>query len=354
MLRFLIPLLVLSCFVSSHAHAFLIPVRTVEGRTFPTARADVEIGSARIYVERAERASGVRYLVDAEFALRTSSLAVQRVPLLLADEEAWKGRTQIWVDGRSVVGRDGRVGYDPALPDVSPDRGTFFEADVVAGQMSVVRVAFHIDAVADTMGRTGLRLPTQWLALWGTMIPAAHVELALDARPLAFQTTLSGATRYDEPENRVTWFLREWRPRIAFEAWWMSPWTALLLMANIEQCPEPMHVVRLLSQGYLERLRNHNAAFDAEALQFCASLPLILHGNPFPSAEVRAELGQIRWSRYLPGSPEDARVYEPNPEFSEAMLLEVETLYRNALRLPAEAPMADLPDTSDPSLRLIP
>lgn len=314
------------------ARANLAPVAYVDGHDFATESADVEIVAARIWLERidaeSEQPSGGAWRVESEYTLRNAGAEAvrQRLAFVCGATDA----IDVRLDGRPITTIDAPLVRDPARPELSVDSAAIAEIDLAAGAIVTLRAIYATEGLVDSYGQVFGELPTHYLALWSGVIESAHIDVALDSRPFGLQTTLTNGVRYDDPENLVTWYLRGWEPAIPFRLSYLPSWTALQIMAEVEECPPAWRTVGLLTSGDITGLAAFLDGWDARALEFCASLPWIIHGRPF-SPDVRAQLEQIALTRYVPGAPEGVGAYVENPGFDEGRIPEVEALYRRAL-----------------------
>jgi hypothetical protein len=307
-------------------------VSNTDGHDFAIASDDVNLVSARIWLERvdasSEEPSGGMWRVEAEYMLRNGAPEAirQRLAIVCGDTDA----IDVRVDGREVTTIDAPLRRDPATPELYEESAAITEIDLPPGATVTIRAIYETDGLVDSYGQIFGELPMQYLALWEGAIESAHIDLVLDERGFGLQTTLTNGVRYDAPENMTTWYLRQWEPSMPFRVSYMPTWTALQVMAEIEECPQPWRTVGLLTSGDIEGLSAYLAGWDPATIEFCGSLPWIIHGRPF-STDVRAQLEAVTLSRYLPGAPEGLGAYVENAEFAEERIPEVEALYQRAL-----------------------
>lgn len=315
------------------ASAFVAPLTDIDGTWFPTRSDDIRM----LYVTaRAEQlpassdgARAARWQVEAEMVLRNHGPDARTVSAaVLADPDAASVRA--WIDGVPVDGEAIVMRQDPAMPDVASTPALRLETTVDSEAIVVLRVRFDVVATYDTVGQQFFDLPTHALGLWDDVIADGHLEMRFQERPLALTSTLVGGTVYDEPENIATWNLHQWEPRVPFRAAQLSPWTALLVVATVEECPDPYRVLQWMSASRLSELDTYLNQFDGDTLGFCANLPLVLHGWSFPSDRARNELSAIPFERYLPDTGRGP-LYVENTAFAEEELSEVEMIYRRTL-----------------------
>jgi hypothetical protein len=337
LLRVLLAALTCAALAPAAAAAFVLPVRTVDGHLFAGATDSARIVVARVSVDRLapepDGPAGGRYLLEADLLVRNET-TLEVVLDLAAPGDTGLGDDElaVFVDGVAVAPVFARMTPDPAQPGLDFERVARFELALAPEQSRVVRVRRIVAGSLDTYGIARLRLDTHLLgAPWAGDIDDASLALRLGERPVGLLATLPVATVYDEPDPGVLFFPRLWEPAVPFEASWASPWSALLLAAEVEACPPPWEVVRGVTAGEMTRVRTLLAAYDEATLRFCAGLPGVLHGMPVTSATTREQLAAIDASRYLPG-PVRGPLWRENPTYSEALLTEVEAIYARTLR----------------------
>lgn len=327
--------------MASPAWAYFGPLRQHEGAWFPTAVTGLQLVHARLDATHipgtgvaAGQAGGQgTWLVDGQLVVRNPSSAPRSLTLLVPDDDAWRGETVVWVQGQVQYTQERQLRLDPGMPQHSYPRASVVEVVLPAETLVTLRATWVQSGRTDSLGRQQLRVASHLLGLWGEAIPTADLRVQFTSRPVALQTTLSGHTLYDEPQNEVGWYVRDWRPSIPLELAWLTPWSALLIVATVEQCPDPIQVVARVTGGDPSALQTMLQTHTPEDLAFCASLPLVLHGMRFPDENVRRDLARLTVARYVPGAPDGPSLYVENAQFSEGMLSEVEGLYRRGLRL---------------------
>ena len=264
--------------------------------------------------------------VDVEVWLRNARPVDVVTPLAVVLPVA-----SVFVNGHPIDAAPLTLRQDPAQPEHTYRSAARFEVSMPAESVHTIRVVAPLRPTIDAMGQAFIELPTQALALFEDAIHGGVMVATFRERPIGVQTTIPGATVYDEPENRMTWQLREWEPTMPFRLSYLPPWSALLLVADIEACPAPWPIVRAMSSGDVSGVRAMIGTHDARALSFCANLPLVLHGFVFESERVREELSRIPLNRYLPGPAVTGMLYRENPRFASDGLSDAESIYRNTL-----------------------
>ena len=319
-----------------NAHAFLAPLHSVDTTHFIAPNEAAQIVRANIRAERQPNVDAEGpddgWLVTAEIAIRNHSHEDITVPVAVTDSAEFEERTVVYVNGVSVELEVIDPGFDPAHPEVVVDHAQRFELSLPSQALVFVRTEFVVQAVTDDAGQVFLSLPTNYLGMWEAPIEAAFIEVALNDRGVGIQTTLSGYTLYDEPLNRLSWYSMDWVPTRPREVAFMPAWSALLRVAQVESCPEPWVVVEHISAGNMDDLNQYLAGYDPDSLQFCAALPLMVHGYVFESDNVRRQFGEIPLSRYLGSDVDRGSIYRENPAFDSDMLTAVEAIYRRTLR----------------------
>jgi len=329
-----VALMLVACAASS-ASAVLLPVRTVDEFRFPDRAPDLHLMHVHMLVSRvnggtngAHRAS---WYVEADFVVANRSSSEITVPIALVGAIEGAEWSTIFVDGARIGSDQVRMRQDPARGDLVFPHGVAFQLTVPAEGYVTVRTQFYAPTTVDTYGRLFLELPTHVLAEWGSVVERGRIEVYTAERPMAMASTLTGGITYDEPEGMITWYLRDWRPSIPFRMSYLPTWSMLMTVTNVEACPDPWTVVRYFAQGDMSSAQDYIAVYDPGTLEFCASLPLVVHGYGFDDVEVRRQFGAIPLSRYVATADSDARLYTLNPHFQEAMLPDSEAIYRRAL-----------------------
>ena len=146
-------------------------------------------------------------------------------------------------------------------------------------------------------------------------------------RPRSRATTL-----YDEPVNRLSWYIRDWESTQALQWAYLPAWSALVRVADVESCPAPWTVMEHMMSGDVNAVGSYVSGFDPDTLNFCAALPLMIHGYPFESESVREQFASVSLARYINASESRGSIYRVNPEFDADMLSDVEAIYRRTLR----------------------
>lgn len=327
--------------LAAPASALVAPLTETEGRYFPAAATEVQVLSASVYVERlparGEDGGANRWLVELDLVLRNHQDAVRTVPVAFSPGAEFADQTRVWLDGEPLTTVADDVGHDPALPDHlvrNPLRANLAMQPLT---VHTVRVVTGVQSQRDAYGQTFLRLPLHLLSLFDEAMPYVGITIRLDDRPLALQSTIRNPIVYDAPEPMLQWFVRNADLTLPFEVSWLDPWSALMLVAEVESCPAPWDVVQSVSRGDLVGLEFNLRDEGDDTLAFCAGLPGVLRGGPIANADAADHLASIDMRRYLPGDAERGPLYAPNAEYDDDQLTDPERLYRNTLRTIAES-----------------
>jgi hypothetical protein len=315
----------------SSAVAFVVPVNDVDDFVFPSGSSPLQVMSVSVRMHQEE---GRLWHVDAEVWLRnTSGSAVDaRLAGVLSDDMG------VWVNGAPVIGTIGPLQRDPAYSLLNFPNALVFTAPMPAESTHLIRVSGLVEARVDAVGQIFLELPSYALGVFEGDVRSGTMHAWFEARPLGVQSSINNYTVYDQPENQVSWRLAAWEPLVPFRLSYLPPWSALLLATSVEECPEPWDVVRSMTSGNINTVRAYLSTFDNATLQFCSSLPLVIHGFVFESDRAREQFSAVPMSRYLPDRAAAGAFYIENPAFTEEMLSDAEAIYRNTLRQLSEAP----------------
>ena len=319
-------------FATSTTHALVAPMRALDQTWFVGTSADFRVDMVDVRVSQVEGApSSSEWLIDAELSVRRVTVSDGPAELAIVDNEAFTDATVAYIDG--VLTETGAIvlRQDPANPEHTYLRARRLTVDVAADRATIVRVQMRASGTIDTLGQVFLELPTHALGLFEGTVTAGVMRLEFLGRPHGFQTTLTGGVSYDDPVSEVSWRLREWSPRIPFRASFLTSWSALLLIAEVEGCPDPWRVVRAVTGGDVDELRNYVGGHDDPTLEFCGNLPEILHGRWFASEQTRTQLAGMTLDRYVPEA-QPVSLYAPNHRFDEALLGDAEAIYARSLR----------------------
>ena len=317
---------------AASAHAFVAPLNSIDDTFFVGPSADFRVDMVDVRIAQQPGApSSSEWIIDAELAVRRVSVASGPTSLAILDDETFTDRTVAYVDGVLVETDPIIVRQDPARPEHTYMRARRLVLTVAEDRATIVRVQLRARGTIDAFGQIFVEIPTHALGLFEDTITAGTMRLEFFGRPLGFQTTLSGGTSYDDPISEVTWRLREWSPRIPFRASFLTAWSALLVVAEVEGCPDPWRVVRAVTGGEVDELRGYVGGHDDSTLEFCGNLPEILHGRWFSSESTREELLEMTLDRYISGAGA-VSLYAPNVDFDEQQLGDAEAIYARALR----------------------
>jgi hypothetical protein len=325
------------------ASAFVMPLERVDSVWFPSQSDSVQVVALRLEVTptpagRAGGAAGYEWQVDAELWLRNIQDADKVVDFAMYVPEDVRDVSTYYVDGEVIDPQLKEVRRDPAHPSIENANYPVAELTLPSLEIVPVRVQTQVSASKDNLGQTVLSLPMRLLRLYNGPIGQAFIELELPERPIGLIASLANYTFYDEPQNRLSWFNIDWRPEQDLEVAWLGAWPALMLVAEVEECPQPWRVVRTVMSGALSDVQGYLSGFDEETIRFCKSLPLVTHGYHFQSDSVRQELGQLSVNRYLGGRTDRGSLYRINPNFSEQDLTEPERIYKSALEAQLQSP----------------
>jgi hypothetical protein len=314
------------------ADATVLPIRMVDRLPFPAATEAITILDIRAQAAPAMAAETMGMLGvwqwDVTMTMQCRSIEATTVPVALLIPSSGDA----WIDGVPVASRSVTLQRDPAMPDQTYPFAQLTELDCQPGNVFELRTRHSFETRVDSYGQRFLDFPALALSLFAENIGTASLFVELHDRPIALQTTLSDPTLYDEPDAAMSWYLRNWEPGLNFQVSWLSPWSALQMVADVESCPAPWQVVQATTSGDPNALQSLAAAYDDSTLRFCARLPEIIHGAPFEPGPVTTQLMEISMSRYLPSLAHETALYRPNPAWSMELLSEVEGLYRSALR----------------------
>ncbi len=313
------------------ASANLLPIAELEGRWFPVETDGVQLVAAIVDAEQQPgHSGGTEWWVDIELLVRNNRDADVRVPFAIPVDPAFTDDWEVSVRGVPVSLRELTLGHDPDLRSHVYQLARRIDVDFGPLEEVTVRISGRAAGTIDSLGRVFLELPTHALGLFAANVSSGRIAVDWSQRPLGLQATIDGGTVYDEPAMRTTWHLSDWAPAIPFRASTLPPWSALQLVAAVEECPDPWRIVRDVAGGNLENLRAQLGPLDQASREFCGRLPGILHGETFESEAVRAQLSEMTLGRYL-GSQDRDPIYLPNPSFHVASLTEAEGIYARAL-----------------------
>ncbi len=333
-MRYLLVLIFVSLTTAASAPALglVAPLGRIDNARFVQATEELQAVAIDIDVVQLSMEEGIsQWQVNTEVRFRNVSSEATTVEIGVLDRTNSSDTTVVYVDGNRVETDGFQPRQDPAYLDHTYDHARLLPLRFALGEEHVVRATVYYEGTVDVMGRTFLELPTHALGLFSGNVTAGRMQLALVGRAIGLQSTLSDAIVYDEPTNEVSWTLRDWSPQIPFRASFSTPWSALLLVAEVEACPNPWEIVRTVSRGHMTGLRTHLSVFDDATLMFCANLPEILHGRPFESERTLAQLAGMTLDRYIPSAGPLA-VYRLNPAWDVASLSEAEGIYSRSLR----------------------
>lgn len=316
-------------FAPAGAAAFVVPLAPVDEVVFVSRIDDLQIVSAFVDIEPAIRDQGWR--VDVELVVRNVGVVDYSGQIGVLDEVGTTDATLVYVDGELTRSEAISPRQDPAIPEHTYSHVRAVRLAIPLGGEVPLRLRMHRSGGVDGYGRSFIELPTHALGLFADAVGAGRIRMRIGQRAIGLLSTIDATSVYDAPLNDATWTLRDWNPRVPFRVSWANSWAALLLVAEIEACPEPWRVVRSTTDGELDGLRRYVRAFDDPTLRFCANLPEVLHGRPFGSDRTRSQLAAMTLDRYIPGS-DPVPLYVPNPGWSEALLSDAEAIYSRALR----------------------
>ncbi len=318
--------------IATAASATVLPIRMVDRSPFPAATESIAILDIRAHAAPALAAETMGMLGvwqwDVTMTMQCRSIEQTSVPVALLIPSSG----QAWLDGVPINSRSVTLQRDPGMPDHVYPVAQLANINCVPGDVFELRTRHALETRVDTYGQRFLDFPSLALSLFAEDIGTASIFVELHDRPIALQTTISDPTLYDEPNPAMSWYLRNWEPRLDFQASWLSPWSALQMVADVESCPPPWQVVQATTSGDPNALQSLAAAYDDATLRFCARLPEIIHGAPFEPGPITSQLVEISMSRYLPSLAHESPLYRPNAAWSMDLLSEVEGLYRSALR----------------------
>ncbi len=331
LLAFLIPM--------ATASALLAPVRNIDGVWFVSERDGAQLVATELRAGPAPDASGLGagdrfFEIESEMWLRNLRATEQVLEFGATASADAAVHTEVWVNGVPTDTRLEALRRDPALRNYQVEHLEIFSFRFPAEGLVSVRIRTRVQVTTEATGQTRIQIPTHLFGLFGGEVEHGFIEFRPGERPIAVQATLSSHTLFDEPENRLSWFLRSWSPGIPFEIAWMGAWPTLIRVAEVEQCPAPWEVIRRMTAGEASSVAAMIAPLDEATRSFCAALPLVIHGYVFPSESARSQFAQIGMERYLGPAGQRHPLYRENPGFEAGMLSEVERIYRAALLSP--------------------
>ncbi len=317
---------------ATSASAFVAPVTSMDDTYFLTQSVDWRVDMVDLHIVQEPGApSNAEWILDAELSIRHASLAEGPAPVVILDDEAFTDETVAYVNGEPIDSEEIVLRQDPAMPEHTYPRARLIRVPVQEGAATIVRVRMRTRGTIDSLGQIFVELPTHAMGLFEGEITGGTMRVEFLGRPLGFQATLVGGVAYDDPISEVTWRLRDWAPRIPFRTSFLTPWSALLLVAEVESCPDPWRVVRAVTGGDVDALRTYANHYDDPTLEFCGNLPEILHGRWFDSDRTREQLAGMTLDRYVAGA-QPVSLYQPNAHFSSAQLGDAEAIYARSLR----------------------
>lgn len=326
---------------STQAWAFVAPLQT-DGEHFylhKTDRWQIAVANIKV-VPRFDVTNPSKVLhswtAEAELWLRNITVDKQSLILGVADSEEHTGETQVFLDGQRIDTAITNIEYEKSKTDIHQPKMRRFSVSAPHGGRVVLKIRMVVDAKRGDDGQYTLTLPTNLLSLLSKRVLHSFIHVELDTRPIGMTTTLGGHTFYDFPENKLSWFALDWKPTIPLQISWLESWALLSRIAEVEKCPAPWNVVRHVSSSDLKQLRDLLAAYDAQTLRFCSSLPLVLHGYVFSSARVRQQFSEVPLRRYLGKQARDGSLYRENPSFERDDLPQAEYLYWSTLAAAAK------------------
>ena len=321
-----------STLVASTAFALVAPLRSLDQTWFVGESVDFRVDMVDLSISQEEGApSSSVWLIDAEISVRRVTLSDAPAQVAVLDNEEFSDETTIHVDGAIAESEEIVLRQDPATPEHTYSRARRVVVDVAEDRATVIRVQMRASGTIDSLGQVFVEFPTHALGLFEGTVTAGSMRVRFLGRPLGFQTTLTGGVLYDHPVSEVTWRLREWTPRIPFRTSFLTSWSALLLVAEVEGCPDPWRVVRAITGGDIADLRDYIDGHDDPTLEFCGNLPEILHGRWFASEQTRSQLAAMTLDRYIPDA-QPSSLYTPNHRYNEDQLGDAEAIYARSLR----------------------
>lgn len=334
--RALLAVLLLSLLAPAPAEALLVPLREQAGSLFPVQQEEVHVSSLLLRITRpvdeaTAAGSSQRWLVEAELAVRNRRNREVEANIGLIVEPAYASRATVHARGVPIDTTRVQVLHDPRLRQHHHPEAVRFTLPLGPLDLVTVHLRTIVSARTDETGQTWLELPLHALGLFDDVISHAWIRLEADERMLGFRASLTDWTYYDAPENAASWFVRDWEIRRPLQIAWIGAWPLLLRMATIEDCPTPWELMQRVAAGRAEELRGFLGALDPDTREFCAGLPLVVHGNRFRSEETRERLGELRLSRYVPNAPDNLPIYVVNPAFTREGLTDVERIYMDTL-----------------------
>lgn len=318
------------------AEAFVLPVERVDDTVFPHRVENVQVVALRIEARPTPSGSvggvaGYEWQLDVEVWLRNLENTDRSVDLAWYVSESARSRSSYFVGGNPVAAELMNIRRDPARSAVRGGEYPVSEVNLPAREIVPMRLRTFVEATRDNLGQTTFSIPSQVFQLYEGPIGSTVISLVLPERPIGLVASLQSYSFYDEPENRLSWFSIDWAPEQNLDVAWLGAWPALLLVAEIEECPQPWRVVQGMMSGHTRAVTAYLDGFDEPTLDFCKSLPLVTHGFVFRSEIVRERLSALSVNRYVGGRTDRGSLYRENPAFTEEDLTEPERVYRAAL-----------------------
>lgn len=318
------------------ADAFVMPVERVDDTVFPHRVENVQVVALRIEARPTPSGSvggvaGYEWELDVEVWLRNLEDTDRSVSLAWFVSEDSRPRSSYFVGGSPAGARVTTIRRDPARSSIRGGAYPVSEVDLPARTIVPLRLRTFVEATRDNLGQTTFSIPAEIFQLYEGSIGSTVISLILPERPIGLVASLQSYVFYDEPENRLSWFSIDWAPEQNLDIAWLGAWPALLLVAEVEECPQPWRVVQGMMSGHVSAVNNYLDGFDEQTLDFCKSLPLVTHGFVFRSEMVRERLTELSVNRYVGGRTDRGSLYRENPAFNEEDLTEPERVYRRAL-----------------------
>lgn len=321
--------------IQTNINAFVLPLSSIDETFFSGQSEEITLVGVDLQVERdleREALTGdVVWKLEAELIFQNITPQSQTLDLAIVDEEALTELTKFWFQGQLINTEPINVRYDAFNEDVPPYHAQHVSITFPSGELQRVRAVTYITPHTDLLGQIFLRLPIGLFSFWEGNIQHTFMNVALFDRPIGLQSSLSGFTFYDNPENILSWFIIDWQPQQPLEIAYMQPWSIMTLIAQRESCPDPTTLIMHITSGDTQALQVFLSEYDRNTLQFCSTLPLALYGYRFQSDSVRTQFAAIPFSRYIASESDRGSIYRENASFQRDDLVGIEAIYHRTL-----------------------
>lgn len=328
---------------STSATALIAPLAEEGDRTFITREeglqlAVVQVEMTPVFDPREQLSQQNSWRVRAEIFLRNISGETRDLLLGFNADTAVDDSLRVLVDGAHIATADKELSSNPLVEVARFTEASTFPLSIESNRGVRIGLEFQLQARRDERGQSILGLPTHLFGLLAPQVDQAFIGIDFNELPAGLASTLSGYTIWNQPWQRLSWYAIDWTPRLPLQIVWVQPWVLLVTMTEVESCPSPLEIVRRMSSGDVRGIEAYLADWQTSDLEFCASLPLAIHGYSFSSERVRTQFSEIELNRYLGTSGERGSIYRENPGFDpEVHLSDAEAVYWRTLQRYARA-----------------